>query len=125
MPERKPNTVHRNGVSSNFSDGITGDIITALSRSRDLFVIEPSFRVRLQGQVNRGRGGEPRTESEVRAGGRSAEGGRPTAGHGSVSGCDHRRGTVGRALRAPAARHLFGAGRAREENRNHDGPPAG
>ncbi len=40
MPERKPNTVHRNGVSSNFSDGITGDIITALSRSRDLFVID-------------------------------------------------------------------------------------
>src|SRR6266851_3726911 len=38
--ERKPNTVHRNGVSSNFSDGITGDIITALSRSRDLFVID-------------------------------------------------------------------------------------
>ena len=35
-----------------FSDGITGDIIIALSRSPDLFVDRPRFHVRLQGQAN-------------------------------------------------------------------------
>src|SRR5713101_7866717 len=50
MPERKPNTVHRNGVSSNFSDGITGDIITALSRSRDLFVIDRASAFAYEGK---------------------------------------------------------------------------
>src|SRR5713101_7851070 len=59
------------------------------------------FHVLLQGQTDPRPAGEPRTRSEVRAGGWSAEGGRPPAGLGPARGCDHRRGTVGRALRPP------------------------
>ena len=62
-----------------FSDGITDDLLTDLSRVPGLFVIDREFHVRLQGQAGKGAGSWPRTRSEIRFGGQRAQNSRPGA----------------------------------------------
>ena len=61
-------------------DGLTEDIITELSRFRELLVISRNCGFRAQGQAGQGAGDCPRIRRRVRGGGKRAQGGRSREG---------------------------------------------
>jgi adenylate cyclase len=71
-----------------FSDGITDDLISALSRLPHLFVIARTSSFTYKGKSA---GRQPRVGSEVHTGGQCAQGSQPGAHHGPISGCYLRR----------------------------------
>jgi TolB-like protein len=74
-----------------FSDGITDDLITDVSRLPGLFVIARDSTFTYKGKAAKLQEvSEQGTGSEVRTGGQCAQGRRSGADHGSIGGCDHR-----------------------------------
>jgi DNA-binding winged helix-turn-helix (wHTH) protein len=106
-----------------FSDGITDDLITALSRLQGLFVIARTSSFTYKGKAIRLQDVGKELGVKYILGGRCAQGRRPSTDHGSIGGCDHWRRTVGGALRPAIARHLRTARRDRAQDRDDAGPP--
>ena len=93
-----------------FSDGITEDIITALSRISGLLVIARNSTMVYKGkavdvkQVGKEQGVHYVLEGSVRKGGGSNPGNRP------ADRCHFRKSSLGRAIRPRARRHLCSSG---------------
>ena len=73
-----------------FADGIAEDIITALSRSRSLFVIARNSSFTYKGQRRRCEAGRPRTRRPLRAGRQRARSRRPGPRHCAAHRCRDR-----------------------------------
>ena len=83
-----------------FSDGITEDIITALSKDPEAVCDCPQFDLHLQGKTGEGQAGERGAGGSVCAGGECSEVRRPRSDHRPIDRCPHRTSPLGRALRA-------------------------
>ena len=107
-----------------FSDGITEDLITELSRFRDLRRAGAPFLVRLA-RPGAGRGrARPPPRRALPARGQRAQGGRAGADHRPAHRGRQRRAPLGRPLRSRARRHLRGPGRGRGERSPRRWPAA-
>ena len=100
-----------------FTDGITEDIITELSRFRSLFVIARNSSILLQGQVARRPAGRPRTRRPLRAGRQHSQGGESNSGDRPAHRHAERQPHLGGALRPRAGGYLRGPGRADAKHR--------
>ncbi len=94
-----------------FSDGISEDIITDLSKVSALSVVARNTAFTLQGQARRHRPGRAAAQGQPRARGQRAQGRRPRAHHRAADRRRDRRPRLGRALRPRPQRHLRAAGR--------------
>ena len=82
-----------------FSDGITEDIITALSRIPRLFVIARNSTFTYKGKAGEGQTGQRRAWSSLCAGGQCPEVRRPGPDYRPIDRCPQRTSPLGRALR--------------------------
>ncbi len=107
-----------------FSDGITEDIITELSRFRSLLVIARHSSFVFKGkpvgvqQIGRELGVEYVLEGSVRRGG-------PCPHHRAAHRCSHEHAYLGRAARSRVGRSLRHAGRGHPTHCRHYSQPAG
>ncbi len=106
-----------------FADGLTEDIITELSRFRDLFVISRNSAFVYKGKPVRVPGGGARVRRPVRGRGQRAQGRQPGARHRAADRRRDRPPRLGRALRPRARRHLRHPGRDHRRDRRHPARP--
>ena len=100
-----------------FADGISEDIITALSKLPQLFVIARNSAFTFKGKnVHIGEVGK-KPRRALRARRQRAQVGQPGADHRAAHRRDDRRASVGRAVRPGPDRHLRGAGRRDDADR--------
>ena len=102
-----------------FSDGITEDIITELSRFRTLFVIARNSSFRYRGGATRRHAHRPRARRALPGRGQRAPHRRPRADQRPADRGGDRQSSVGRPLRPRCRRHPGGAGRDRPRHRHH------
>ena len=100
-----------------FADGITEDIITELSRFRELFVISRNSSFKLQGPGGRGAEVRRRARRAVRRRGQRAQGRAAGAHHRAADRRRDRPPSLGRALRPRPRGHLRDPGRGHERDR--------
>ena len=104
-----------------FGDGITEDIITELSRFRELIVIAAQLLVRVQGQGGDVRGSAASSASHYVVEGSVRRVGEARADHGPADRRRNGRAPVGRALRPGDGGHVRNPGRDRAEHCRHSG----
>ena len=106
-----------------FADGITEDIITELSRFRELFVISRNSSFKYKGK--RGRGAEVRARARraVRRRGQRPQGRQAGAHHGAADRRRDRPPPLGRALRPRPRGHLRDPGRGHDVDRRDPAGP--
>jgi adenylate cyclase len=99
-----------------FSDGVTEDLITDLSKISALFVIarHSSFVYR---QVGQGAGDRARPRRAIRARGQHPQGRKSRAHHGAAHRSGHRRASLGRSVGPRSHRRVLDAGRGGGEDR--------
>ena len=93
-----------------FSDGISEDIITDLSKLSELARHRAQFDLHLQGQASRREADRPRTRRALRSGRQRAQGGKSRPRHRPAHRYGQRRARLGRPLRSRSYRYLRGAG---------------
>ena len=94
-----------------FADGLTEDIITELSRFRELLVISRNAVFVHKGKPVKAQEIAPRIRRRLRGRGQRAQGGRPRARHRAAHRRRDRDARLGRALRPQARGHLRDPGR--------------
>ena len=103
-----------------FSDGISEDIVTALSKLRWFFVNCAQLLVRLQGQGCPLEAGRQGTRRRLCGRGQRAQERRACAHHRPAQRCDHRQPHLGGALRPRPRRRVCGAGRDHRSDRRRN-----
>ena len=95
-----------------FTDGITEDIITDLSKVSGLFVIARNTTFAYKGKIGERAASRGRAGRSLCAGRQCAQGGQPRPCDRAANRWQIRRPCLGRPLRSRSAGHLRGAGRA-------------
>ena len=107
-----------------FTDGLTEDLITDLSRNAGLFVIARHSTFAYKGKVARRAADRPRSRRPLRPGRQRASRRRTRAHQRPADRCDRRRSSLGGPLRPEPRRHLRGSGRGHRQDRRGAGRPA-